>query len=143
MIPTIEVTGFFVGWPNPPPDERFRAILMHSDHVWMAIDQHKMVGFVTMITDKVFYGFVPLLEVLPAYQGKGIGSTLITLMKQTGHYLYAIDLVCDDAKVALYERNGFRKSNGMMLRNYQNQCAASTLARPGETATPRFAGTDE
>ena len=107
------------------------------------MDGNKMVGFVTMITDRVFYGYVPLLEVLPAYQGKGIGSTLISRMKQTGHYLYAIDLICDHSNVAMYERNGFRKSNGMILRNYQNQCAPRTLDRQGETPEPHVADPDE
>lgn len=96
-----------------------------------------------MITDKVFYGYVPLLEVIPAYQGKGIGTRLITLMRQTGHYLYAMDLVCDDAHVAMYEKNGFRKSNGMIMRNYQHQSALGGCSQSGEAPEPNISGPDD
>jgi len=71
--------GFFVGWPNPPaPDDHLR-ILRGSDHVVLAIDEETdaVVGFVTAISDGVSCAYIPHLEVLPAYQGQGIGSELM------------------------------------------------------------------
>ena len=36
-----------------------------------------MVGFVTAISDGVLSAFIPLLEVLPEWQGPGIGTELV------------------------------------------------------------------
>ncbi len=51
--------------------------------------------FINAISDRVLSAFVPLLEVLPEYQRRGIGSTLVeTMLAQLGD-LYMVDLVAD------------------------------------------------
>ena len=65
-----------------------------------------MVGFVTAISDGVLSAYVPLLEVLPDYQGRGIGSELICRMLARLNDLYMVDLVCDAELVPFYERLG-------------------------------------
>ena len=112
---------FFVGWPNKPDLETHFKILKNSFAVWIALDGDRCVGFINAISDKIFYSFIPLLEVLPEYQGRGIGTELLNRMIDTLDKMYAIDIVCDDSISEFYQSKGFRRSSGMVKRNYLHQ----------------------
>ena len=79
-------------------------------------DTERVVGFVTALTDGVLTGFIPLLEVLPAYQGQGIGRALMSRMLDRLQKLPNIDLMCDPDILPFYERFGMRPWTGMVLR---------------------------
>lgn len=117
------LAGFFVGWPNPPAAETHLRLLLGSSAVILAVDEDagRVVGFVTALTDGVLTAFLPLLEVLPAYQGQGIGRELVRRMLARLNHLYSIDLVCDEELIPFYERLGFQPGRAMLLRNYRNQ----------------------
>ncbi|MGC4047114.1 MAG: GNAT family N-acetyltransferase [Armatimonas sp.] len=116
-----QLQGFFVGWPNPPSPETHQEILRRSAALWLAWDGERCVGFINALSDGVFYAFIPLLEVLPEYQGQGIGGELVRRMCETLKPMYAIDIVCDDALITYYERHGFTAGKAMMRRHYDNQ----------------------
>lgn len=118
--------GFWVGWPNPPTPETHLRILHGSDHVFLARDgvSGVVVGFITAISDGVLFAYIPLLEVLPAWQGQGIGGELVRRMLERLRHLYAIDLLCDPEVQPFYERHGLRRSSGMIARNYARQSGA-------------------
>ncbi len=65
--------------------------------------------------------YIPLLEVLPEYQGQGIGKELVKRMKEELSHYYMIDISCDDNVVPFYEKQGFNKNNSMYIRNYDKQ----------------------
>ncbi|MPY65294.1 GNAT family N-acetyltransferase [Deinococcus sp. SDU3-2] len=89
----------------------------------------RVVGFAQAISDGVLTACIPLLEVLPEHQGRGLGTALMRhLLEQLGH-LYAVDLSCDDDVVPFYERLGMRRANAMYLRNYARQNGASEESR--------------
>ena len=92
-------------------------ILRNSFAVWIALDEDRCIGFINAISDKVFYAYIPLLEVLPKYQGKGIGMELTRRMLMTLKDMYAIDICCDEQIVPFYKKIGFSKCNGMVKRN--------------------------
>ncbi|MEO1646818.1 MAG: GNAT family N-acetyltransferase [Chloroflexota bacterium] len=95
-----------------------------SYKVWLAHDSEKdnqVVGFITAISDGVLTAFIPLLEVLPDYQERGIGSELMRRMLNSLDYLYSVDLLCDAPLQAYYERFGMQSALGMAQRNYANQ----------------------
>lgn len=119
-ITTRMLQGFFEGWKRPHSPEVHLAILKNSDHVVLAIDPEvgKIVGYVTALTDGVQAAFIPLLEVLPAYRGKGIGSALMTKVLQKLRGIPAIDLTCDPALQDFYARFGMVPSVGMVIRDY-------------------------
>lgn len=89
----------------------------------LAVDEESgtVVGFVTAITDGMLSAFVPLLEVLPAYRGRGIGSELVQRMLGKLSAFYSIDLACDEESVLFYERLGMRAGFRMSVRNYDRQ----------------------
>jgi predicted N-acetyltransferase YhbS len=115
--------GFFVGWPNPPDAATHLRLLQGSDAVVLARDEEtgNVVGFITAITDKVLAAYIPHLEVLPDYQGQGIGAELARRMLEHLRDFYMIDLMCDPELQPYYERFGFLRAHGMVFRNYGNQ----------------------
>ena len=116
-----QLQGFFVGWPVHPGPREHLEILRGSYAVWLAFDQNRCVGFINALSDGVFYAFIPLLEVLPDYQSKGIGKELVERMLETLENMYAIDVVCDDTVAPFYSKLGLSRCVGMVKRNYANQ----------------------
>ena len=109
--------GFFVGWTVTPTAEQHLAILRGSDHVVLAREGEQVVGYVTAISDGVVSAFIPLLEVLPDYQGQGVGSELMRRMLDLLERLYMVDLCCDAALEPFYQRFGMRTwDRGMGFR---------------------------
>lgn len=128
-VSAAQLTGFFVGWPTHPDPQTHLAILRASYAVWLALDGDKCVGFANALSDGIFYAHIPLLEVLPGYQRKGIGKELITRMLDSLSHMYAIDVVCDEAVAPFYDRMGFSRCVGVVKRNRRNQDALGRLHR--------------
>ena len=112
-----DLEGFFVDWPVRPSAERHLEILNGSDYVVLARDTSgKVVGFITAISDGVLSAFIPLLEVLPDWQGQGIGSELVRRMLAQLEDLYMVDLVCDPELEPFYRRFELTLLTGMGRR---------------------------
>jgi ribosomal protein S18 acetylase RimI-like enzyme len=122
-VSLVNLRGFFVGWPNPPAPETHLRILNGSDAVVLARDEASgaVVGFITAISDGVSCAYIPHLEVLPEYQGRGIGSELARRMLEKLSRLYMIDLLCDPDVQPFYARLGMHPATGMLIRNYDRQ----------------------
>jgi len=113
-----QLEGFFVGWPSPPPPERHLELLHGSAAVVLARDGDRLVGFVTAISDGVLSASIPLLEVLPEYQGRGIGTELMRRILARLDGLYMVDLSCDAPLEPFYARLGFQTlDRAMGIRN--------------------------
>jgi GNAT superfamily N-acetyltransferase len=111
--------GFFEGWPDAPSTLAHFRILEGSDAVVLALGEDGQVaGYITAISDGVSCAYIPLLEVLPAYRGKGIGGELVRRMLAKLDHLYMVDLLCDPDVQPFYERLGMHRATGMTLRNY-------------------------
>ncbi|HSL44085.1 MAG TPA: GNAT family N-acetyltransferase [Anaerolineales bacterium] len=122
--------GFFIGWPNPPSPDTHYQILANSAAIVLArIEDGTVVGFITAVSDGISCAYIPHLEVLPAYQGQGIGTSLLRQMLERLKHLYMIDLVCDPELQPFYERLGMRAVVGMVVRNYDRQSGEAN-ARP-------------
>jgi len=113
-----QLVDFFVGWRKPLTSKQHFKLLSGSTHFVAAIDSetNKVVGFVTALSDGVISSFIPLLEVLPAYERRGIGTTLVSKMLQKLDGITNVDLTCDIPVQSFYERFSMFKSNGMILR---------------------------
>jgi ribosomal protein S18 acetylase RimI-like enzyme len=110
--------GYFVGWSDPPSPERHLKILNGSSIAILAIDdEHRRVaGFITAITDGSLAAYIPLLEVLPEYQGRGIGSELVRRMLAELDGYYMIDVSCDADVQPFYARFGLHPWTAMIHR---------------------------
>ena len=115
--------GFFEGWPDAPDKNIHRQLLKSSFKAFVAIDRdiNKIIGFITVISDGIISAYIPLLEVIPAYRKKGIGSKLFNLAKDECKNLYMIDLSCDNELVGFYKNFNMKKGTIMFLRNYDRQ----------------------
>jgi ribosomal protein S18 acetylase RimI-like enzyme len=111
-----QLSGFFVGWPSPPSPTQHLALLRGSRHAVVALDGDQVVGFVTVLSDGVLMASIPLLEVLPDHQGRGIGRKLVEAAVALVGELYQVQLCCDDDVRPFYEKLGFLKVNGMVRR---------------------------
>jgi ribosomal protein S18 acetylase RimI-like enzyme len=113
--------GFFVGWPVAPSPERHLAVLRGSHAVELALDGDAVVGFVTAVGDGVLSAFIPLLEVLPEYQHRGIGTELVRRLLGQLEDLYMVDLCCDAGLEPFYRALGFQTlDRGMGIRRRRN-----------------------
>jgi GNAT superfamily N-acetyltransferase len=139
--------GFWVGWPTPPTPAVHLASLRGSEAVVLAIDDGsaagtpgRVVGFVNAIGDGVLAAFVPNLEVLPAWQGQGIGSELVRRLLDALGPRYVVDLVCDDDLVPFYERLGLSRYTAMIRRDRRAiMTAADRFPADPATDTPQEA----
>lgn len=125
-VTTTHLAGFFVGWPNPPSPETHLRILAGSRLIVLARDGEDgpVVGFINAVGDGVLTAYIPLLEVLPAHQGRGIGQELVRRMLELLREHYMIDLLCDADLQPFYAKLGMRPATGMLLRNYDRQSGA-------------------
>jgi len=119
-ISPAKLKGFFQGWRNPQSPEHHLKILEQSSYFLLAFDdqEDRVVGFITVLTDDIQAVFIPLLEVLPAYQGQGIGSELMKRILNRYAHIPALDLMCDASVQPFYASLGLQKSVGMIRRNY-------------------------
>ena len=87
---------------------------------WLAREgkQGPVIGFVTAVSDGVLCAYIPLLEVLPDWQSRGIGQELVRRMLASLSHLYMVDLCCDPELSPFYTRLGFHPAAGMLQRNY-------------------------
>ena len=114
---------FFVGWPDPPTPETHLDVLRASAHLVVAVHEtdQQVVGFVNAISDGVFMAYVPLLEVVAAYQGRGIGSELMRRLLEQLEGFYGVDAMCDPELQPFYRHLGFQVATGVSIRNYTHQ----------------------
>ncbi|HTY29410.1 MAG TPA: GNAT family N-acetyltransferase [Mycobacterium sp.] len=116
-----QLSGFFVGWPNPPSMEQHLELLRRSHAVEIAVEDAAVVGFATAISDGVLSAFIPFLEVLPSHQHRGIGTELVQRLLAQLDHLYMVDVCCDDNLDPFYQRFGFQTlDRGMGLRRREN-----------------------
>ncbi|HEV7896357.1 MAG TPA: GNAT family N-acetyltransferase [Planosporangium sp.] len=118
--PVPRVEDFFEGWPSPPTQVTFRDALRGSYAVEFAIAGERVIGFVNALSDGVAAAFIPWLEVMPEYRGRGVGAKLMRRMLDRLGHLYSVDLLCDPPLVKYYQRFGLEPIQGMGMRTPRN-----------------------
>lgn len=122
-IESTNLHGFFEGWPSAPSPETLLRLLRGSHYVVLAMDQSSgvVVGLVTALSDGVLSAYIPLLEVLPDYRDRGIGSELMNRILRLLGEVYMVDLICDPQLENFYNRLGLCAAFGMSIRRYDKQ----------------------
>lgn len=114
-----------VGWISGQYPTRLYKALMHSSTVVTAWDGNRLVGLVRVIDDSELVAYMHYVLVDPAYQGHGIASTMITMIKEKyQHYLY-LEIMPEERKnAAFYQQHGFQimpDGVAMQLCNFEDQ----------------------
>ncbi|MCK4233881.1 GNAT family N-acetyltransferase [candidate division WOR-3 bacterium] len=113
-----ELDCFFQNWKSPPSLKIKGKLLEGSDLIITAKENGRLVGFITTISDGAMHAFITLVEVLEAYQGKGIGKNLMKLAISHFKGYYDIVLITDKDKGAFYKKFGFNEIYGMHIRDF-------------------------
>lgn len=94
-------------WQGDYDEEKTKRALSRTLNI-TARDGDLLVGSIRILTDGYFFGTITELLVLPEYQGQGIGSRLLELVKEnTPTVLY---FGAKPGKESFYEKNGCKKS---------------------------------
>lgn len=115
-----QLDGFFVGWAVRPSAGTLLSHLERSYRCAIAVDVtgDRVIGFATAVSDGLLAAYIPLLEVLPGWHERGIGTELMrTLLAQLEH-LYMVDLACEEELVPFYERLGLAPARAMIRRSH-------------------------
>ena len=89
------------------PDKLYTA-LINLPTVFTAWENNKLVGLARVLDDGILTAYIHYVLVNPKYQGKGIASNLVKMIKNKyKDYLY-IELMPDEKKnVSFYQKLGF------------------------------------
>ncbi len=96
-----------------------------NQNSWLVVsayDGNKLVGFGRVVTDFVLHAMIFDLIVLPDYQGRGIGTKILSRLvnKCLKQGIRDIQLFCAKGKKVFYEKNGFEirttDAPGMQLK---------------------------
>jgi GNAT superfamily N-acetyltransferase len=126
---------FFVGWKERPSSQAaLRAVKNSHAYVVARSDSEgtkgRVVGFASAISDGVLCAYIPLLEVLPEFQRRGVGTEVMWRLLAELKGLRMIDLVCDPEVQPFYERLGMRPASAMIIRT--REAFSSGTAREGK-----------
>lgn len=107
---------FLSGWSDreTPVMENFNIGFINSTLVISAWEGERLVGAVRVLSDRVFRSVIYDLIVEPAYQGKGVGRTLV--MRCMEHFPKSEWLVFTTKEISgYYEKLGFQISKETFL----------------------------
>lgn len=110
------ISEFCVGWNKPLSGEELYKVLSNSSFFAAAVDDDRVVGFINALSDCVRFVFIPMIEVLPEYKGKGIGTKLFNIILEFFEDIGNIDLICDEDMKSFYKRFGMAEYTAMILR---------------------------
>ncbi len=93
-------------WPGSYDADRTQEALSRTLNI-TAYDGTKLIGCLRILSDGYYFGTITELLVLPEYQNKGVGSTLLRLAKDnTPTMLY---FGSHPETEGFYEKNGCKK----------------------------------
>ena len=98
-------------WSAADQPEQLGHAIANSDFVVSAWDRDELVGLGNALSDGHLVVYYPHLLVHPSYQGRGIGSQLVCLLKQRYEGFHQQVLVAEGKAIAFYEKCGFAQAD--------------------------------
>ena len=115
---TLENLFLWLEWLSGKYPERLSKAISNSDSVFSAWDGEKLVGLINALDDGELTAYIHYLLVEPKYQGKGIGSKLLSMVKEKyKSYLYIVLISETEETIKFYERNGFKTNKDCFAMN--------------------------
>ena len=100
-----------VEWSSGHFPEKLQIAMRNFETVISAWDGDKLVGMICAMDDGIMTAYVHYLLVRPDYQDKGIGSKLVSRVKEIYKDYLRIVVVGYDEEVDFYENCGFEKAD--------------------------------
>lgn len=111
-----------VDWLSANYPDRLKKAMDYCETVFTAWDDNRLVGLVNAIDDSELTAYVHYLCVDPAYQEQGIGSELLSRIKEKyKKYLYIIIIAENEPLIKFYSQNGFQHLDGRYVFEIQNE----------------------
>ena len=96
-----------VEWVSGKYPYRLVKAMQNSGSVFSAWDNDKLVGLINALDDGDMTAYVHYLLINPAYQGKGIGKSLLQMVKEKYKDYLRIVLISENREVGFYKNSGF------------------------------------
>lgn len=106
VIELFNISG--IGKPNWNP-ERIRRSMNGSAVVITAWENEKLIGYISVISDLAWAGYITQLCVHPEFQKRGIASTLIDHARNNLGDEVTLVVHSSDAGIKFYEAYGFER----------------------------------
>ena len=109
-----------VDWESGKYPERLKKALDNCGTVFTAWDGEELVGLANGIDDGEMTAYVHYLLVAPEYQGQGIATHLLELMKKKYSSCLHFFLVAEHKElVGFYEKQGFKEQTETSVMLYK------------------------
>ena len=99
-----------VGWSSGAFPHKLAAAMRGFRTVFSAWDGDRLAGMVCAMDDGIMNAYVHYLLVDPAYQGRGVGRTLMEMIKEKYRDYLRIALIAYTEELEFYTRCGFVRS---------------------------------
>ena len=111
-----------VDWESGKYPERLKKALDNSGTVYTAWNGEELVGLANAIDDGEMTAYVHYLLVAPEYQGQGIATALLEMMKKRYSGYFHFFLVAEHKElVSFYERLGFSEQTDSRVMHYDER----------------------
>jgi len=97
-------------WSSAQKPELLRKALLASDSLVTAWDGTRLIGLGNAISDGYLVVYYPHLLVLPDYQGRGIGTELMSRLMARYEGFHQHMVVADGGAVDFYRKCGFERA---------------------------------
>ncbi|MEL7050570.1 MAG: GNAT family N-acetyltransferase [Cyanobacteria bacterium J06634_6] len=103
-----------VKWEYRDP-EKLRRAFNASSYVRFAFAEEQLVGFGRTLDDGEFYAMVVDLAILPAFQGRGIGRTILAELRDELDGFIFTSLISAPGKEGFYTSQGWYKQKSAFI----------------------------
>ena len=108
-----------VNWESGKYPERLKKALDNCGTVYTAWDGEELIGLANAIDDGEMTAYVHYLLVAPEYQGQGIATALLDMMKKRYSGYHHFFLVAEHKElVGFYEKLGFFEQTDARVMHY-------------------------
>lgn len=102
-----------VDWVSANYADRLVKAMENSDTVVSAWSDGELIGLINALDDGALTAYIHYLLVDPRYQGNGIATEMIDMLKEKyKDYLYLILIAENKEVVRFYEKNEFQAAEG-------------------------------